>query len=105
MTGLRCTPGPWQVDEQRDYCPRVLACDPRATIVAEVSGSPSNPQAMADCHLIAAAPDLYAALEKIVNAASSQDHLRGTEAWAEMMDAALPTDDLRAVLARARGEE
>ena len=58
------TPGPWVVDTESP--PRVLACDSRQTIVAVVQGARSNPGAMADARLIAAAPDLLHALKELL---------------------------------------
>lgn len=56
---MATTPGPWRVDP--DDATSVLASDDRVTIVACVTGASSNPVAVADAHLIAAAPDLLAA--------------------------------------------
>jgi hypothetical protein len=59
------TPGPWIVDTADSV--RVLANDTRATIVANVTGAVSNPTAIADARLIAAAPDLLAACRVFAN--------------------------------------
>ena len=60
------TPGPWVVDVQSPL--RVLASDPRQTIVAPDLGPPSNPSCLADARLIAAAPDLLEACRTAVAA-------------------------------------
>jgi hypothetical protein len=84
------TDGSWFVEHGSLW---VLSDDPRATIIAEVSGAPSNPQALADARLIAAAPDLYEALASIVR----KIDLLGP-VTAPSMNAA------RTALAKARGE-
>lgn len=54
------TPRPWRHDaEGVGAGPRVLACDDRATIVADVTGACSNPQAQADAALIVAAVNAW----------------------------------------------
>ena len=55
------TPGPWTVKGRY-----VEALDDRQTIVCEVTGSSENPIARADARLIAAAPELLAALSECV---------------------------------------
>lgn len=54
------TPGPWRVEVDSPL--RVLACDPRVTVVCPDLGPASNDQCLANARLIAAAPTLYAAL-------------------------------------------
>lgn len=61
---MATTPGPWRVDP--DDATSVLASDDRVTIVACVTGASSNPVTVADAHLIAAAPDLLAALKDVL---------------------------------------
>lgn len=67
---MATTPGPWRVDP--DDATSVLASDDRVTIVACVTGASSNPVTVADAHLIAAAPDLLAALKLLAEAAADK---------------------------------
>lgn len=59
----RHTPGPWAIDSRNGSC-YVVAPD-AATTVAEVK-LPTDEQGDADARLIAAAPDLLAALKAVV---------------------------------------
>lgn len=59
MSGF--TPGPWFY-EGAECGGRVLACDDRETIIHQPPCNPWNEQVRADARLIAAAPDLLAAL-------------------------------------------
>lgn len=63
----RHTPGPWVADGLS-----VIASDARATIVATVTGAASNPTAVADARLVAAAPDLLAALADLMQHCADQ---------------------------------
>lgn len=58
------TPGPWVVRATGRIL--VLASDQRETIVCEVTGASSNPTAVADARLIAAAPELLEAAEDVL---------------------------------------
>jgi hypothetical protein len=58
------TPGPWKFDSSM----RVLACDDRATVICDVTGTFSNEAARADGHLIAGSPDLLEELRNLVDA-------------------------------------
>lgn len=58
MKSTKHTPGPWKVVGME-----VHACDDRATVVCEVTGASTNPVAVADARLIAAAPEMLAALK------------------------------------------
>ena len=53
------TPGPWVT-----HGLVVVAADAPKAILCQVHGSMANPAAVADARLIAAAPDLLAALER-----------------------------------------
>lgn len=66
MTKTAHTPGPWRANAEND----VIACDPRDTIICEVTGHPSLPAAIADARLIAAAPDLLNSVRQLVEAFS-----------------------------------
>jgi len=63
------TPGPWVVDAEDN---RILATDKRETIICSLSATCRNPGVLADAHLIAAAPDMLAALIKIRDDAYDQ---------------------------------
>lgn len=90
------TPGPWTFEDSgRDM---ILILTERESIrVAEVvtDNVDSDKYAIADARLIAAAPDLLAALEE---AMEFLDWAVGTEAAGEHIEAA------RAAIAKARGE-
>lgn len=97
------TPGPWPVDEDA----RVLACDDRSTIICLPSASPSNPTVMADAHLLAAAPDLYAALESITEhlvGVMSQMEAQGHVRFANGVGGIPTIKQARAALIKARGD-
>ena len=55
----------WRVDEEWN---RILANDPRETIVCHMSASCRNPEVMGDARLISAAPELLSALEAFMDA-------------------------------------
>lgn len=59
---VKHTPGNWYVDAHPNGL-RVLSDDARATIIAQNIGPSSNPEAVADASLIAAAPSLLKAAE------------------------------------------
>lgn len=48
------SPRPWRVSTTESRPLRILAADSRDTIVAEISGSSSNPISIAEAHLICA---------------------------------------------------
>jgi hypothetical protein len=59
------TPGPWFVDKQSP--PRILAKDERQTIIAVTTAARSNPTNMADAQLMALAPELFEALQDVMD--------------------------------------
>jgi hypothetical protein len=61
------TPGPWCIDpHQSPEQPLTVFDGPNCgTLIAIVSGDPDEPENEANAKLIAAAPDLLAALERI----------------------------------------
>lgn len=87
------TPGPWEADETHfkrqltDFWGQLVSPKSGNHFVAIVPGRDSS--STADANLIAAAPDLYAALERAVNMLSTHRSY-------------LPEAD--AALAKARGE-
>lgn len=96
------TPGPWRVSKKN---PRRVAADHRmiTTIYHSNNGLGATPaqaveltMALADARLIAAAPDLYEALEEaLANIEAREEALAGEEAFVERA---------RAAIAKARGE-
>src|SRR5690349_19285839 len=68
------TPGPWKVNLPGL---KVLATDPRGTIICEVSGAESNPQARADARLIAAAPRMLNLAMMVAAGNTEPDVLEG----------------------------
>ena len=107
MTEAEFTPGPWSAYIDEGAC--IIQSDSSGFAVADANKGSAHPlsdewdkewvaeldaQAEANAHLIAAAPDLYAALEAII----SWDHqLDGPYAWEALEQA-------KAALAKARGE-
>lgn len=89
MTEAKFTPGPWRYEQDFLSC-RVAA--PKFGGVAKVFGS--NPTCVANAHLIAAAPELYEALEAVELARNSD----------EPHDWQRATNLSAAALAKARGE-
>lgn len=94
------TPGPWRVEDLEIYGsrpgrPYILVATVPKNHVSEFA--PVEPQAVPTVHLIAAAPDLYEALERIVKWMDAQ----GFNALYQD-DTAIK--DARAALAKSRGE-
>ena len=93
MSETKWTQGPWVVDERGTaHQPSVMA---KLSHVASVGNAQpwceAKPQWLANAQLIAAAPDLYAALEPYVNNCDNDECEYCIRA--------------RAALAKARGEE
>ena len=89
------TSGPWFITEQDP--PEIHGSDERRTVVCITTAPRSNEWNMADARLIAAAPEMYEALLKIVRINA------GLEAWHEdaMPDA---MNRARSLLARIDGD-
>jgi hypothetical protein len=105
------TPGPWSVPPVHHTaygCLQVWANDERSTVICDVSGAPSNPSALADARLIAAAPELMEAVTLLMEAMRMQEeresgafHIKQEVAlciWNDALEAA------RAAIKKARGE-
>jgi hypothetical protein len=106
------TPGPWAVfiddsgDKWTGWPISIDAVtDPDKTVVRTGGQWPydwgtatSQREAVANAHLIAAAPDLYAALAYTL----ATIRRKGLDHW--WLEDALDADDIAAVLAKARGE-
>ena len=102
------TPGPWAMETVRTSCgtchrigpfPRPAhASKPEgwACVYDDYPPGVGSPDLLANSHLIAAAPDLYSALEKALN------FITNTES--EMGETLPCGDAARAALAKARGE-
>jgi hypothetical protein len=97
MSEPKFTKGPWEVDLSSPLDPKV-ATSLGGWIATELDWPLSPVAADANAHLIAAAPELYAALERLVDRLDS--HFGGpsrSSDWEEQEDA-------RKALAKARGE-
>ena len=96
------TKGPWPIKPTGDF-KRIVIGDglvdgPGGYEVAEVySDDCDRDEAMANAHLIAAAPDLYAALEWAAQNAEESEAGRDSEWYANL-------ERCNAALAKARGE-
>ena len=104
MSAPLFTPGPWLVE-----APSPNAVEPGTVvevitddgaIVADVYADTPRHARMATAHLIAAAPDLYAALAKLVEGVATWELCCGAENEAKRC----PHDAARAALAKARGK-
>jgi hypothetical protein len=96
------TPGPWEAREgwEEVYGPAVYTAGAHETQPLAAVHEVGNPNAKADARLIAAAPDLLAALDHLSGHASTTYHMCGTdEEWMEGLRAA------RAAIAKATGEK
>ena len=104
MNTAKHTPGPWRIDdEQRDF--RILA-DGAAAPVAFISRlyREDLPPALANARLIAAAPDLLAALENLaasMDAGTAKILILDDEAYGGWRHGNI--DSARAAIARAKG--
>lgn len=87
------TPGPWSVYDVGEF-PGVDSDSGESIIVWGDNGDESGVRGMANAHLISAAPELYEALDNILQNTLSNQSERGQIA---VMKA-------RAALAKARGE-
>ena len=97
MTDKKWTPGPWRVSDDGGFGFAVHSVDPTWDTVCECNYYDGN------AHLIAAAPDLYDALEKCVEELESQLHDGFDGVWHES-DFEKELSLYRAALAKARGE-
>lgn len=89
------TPGPWRVSQTYpvgDYCIHAAGCPWQLAYIA--ANTNVDWPLEANAHLIAAAPDLYAALERTLSYLTSYPGNSGINAW----------EQARAALSKARGE-
>ena len=113
MSAPGFTPGPWKADADDKLNPDrsfgIVAPwrdgDSEGTVViAEVTSAETEEQARRDADLLAAAPDLYAALREMVECEdAAENHPEGWEALFERFAYAL--QDARAALAKAEGRQ
>lgn len=89
------TPGPWRVIEDR--VPGALEIYAEEKAIAELWRRSSTQEEMANARLIAAAPKLLKALEKMLRCFSDYDGTHG-----DLENSA--TDEARAAIAKARGQ-
>lgn len=101
MSELKATPGPWHAEENNIHTGSVATCHWNGEQWWEV-WTPmwvDGGSAKANAHLIAAAPELYEALEEMVE--------RYAPGYHDCIDNGLPECEIcnaRAALAKARGE-
>ncbi len=93
MTERKWTPGPW-VEFDGDICPA-------SNVLNGAIVSTSEDTRDADVHLIAAAPDLYEALQAMIDLQENATPFGG-EIYRDRVDRVF--DQCRAALAKARGE-
>lgn len=109
MKTVAFTPGPWRYEpqdgrqNQRVICLEEIVAEydpvkPLATVMA-TAWRPRGKSAVANAHLIAAAPDLYAALYHAHSLMMIADR---SQAWREERDKCVAQAE--AALAKARGE-
>ena len=92
------TPGPWVIDHRRDWDKEIgirQSGNGWHRFACQVDYDDCDPcTAEANANLVAAAPDLLAAAEKLMRAADEGDADLGMDAH----------DELRAAIAKARGQ-
>ena len=98
------TPGPWTFTDDPEYNCFYVDAQNGAIGVADVVRLPVKDQGLANARLIAAAPDLLAAL---IDAESAMFHVLADDGFATPFDQKAMKDAMqaaRAVLAKARGQ-
>lgn len=109
LSETKHTPGPWNIridlpDMDGDEIPQIVRIDPKiggmdyGIAQMHFHGGGFGPQERADAHLIAAAPDLLAALEELVKEAKRLEWADNYWCISDEVDAA------RAAIAKAKGE-
>lgn len=94
MSEKKWTPGPWTLDTSEKW-PQVYANE---TVIS------SSTERIEDAHLIAAAPDLYEALEELLEHGIIGGHSGRSDDDEPCDDEDCATCKVQAVLAAARGE-
>lgn len=89
MTNAKWTQGPWVLSEDRGHMGSWLLYSEEEYGIGQAWDINDNPENKANAHLIAAAPDLYEALKKMVDACPFGDEPKGA----------------LTALAKARGEQ
>jgi hypothetical protein len=96
------TPGPWVVEQDEDDAPHVLVVDEQGVTVARCYQQAYDTwQAKDNAHLIAAAPDLLAALESLFDHCAMVHKHWGEGDNAKQADAAQAA--ARAAIAKVKG--
>lgn len=100
------TEGPWDWFDNGPETPSFVTA--KNVIVAAISGHPRGRKETANCHLIASAPDMLAALEKLANEVEGlgafEPEIReaiGNTNWSVLR---LRMTEAHAAIAKARGE-
>ena len=118
MSETKFTPGPWEYYAYLVYAPgpngaNICAIsEPRATTAVQYTrvaiGSPDSAEVVANATLIAAAPDLYAALAALIEHTDAMERsdFYGEEIteWQHTPCRSAPLIEAIAALQRARGE-
>lgn len=100
MTNTKHTPGPWRTDNNIGRKSELgVVADAAPCVIATMCNAKAWPvEAKANARLIAAAPDLLAALEKLI------DHVAITNIGKRDGVIAISLDHGRAAIAKAKGE-
>lgn len=96
------TPGPWKLVEVGDKCKKLIPVKDDCSILTVKHEDDSVFGAVyieADAHLIAAAPDMYAALEKAVS-----DYGNNGGPWSVPREPGTWIEMAQSALSKARGE-
>ncbi|MEQ5857268.1 hypothetical protein NFI08_16465 [Halomonas sp. EF61] len=111
MSETKFTPGPWFAhdDHPQHACYHIAPADYWHDELATIY-SPGDPEADANASLIAAAPELYEALEvfgRLADQLDGDDEVERTpdDEWAKFRLLASDYRKARAALAKARGEQ
>lgn len=98
------TPGPWVLDYDKGSTRDILSRQHGGICMVRRAGRHNDPTFLANCNLIAAAPQLLAALESLANyAEAARDCLKQTK-LVQLLDAeSAPIAQARQAIAAAKG--